>query len=136
MVLAFAAIGRSSHGEADSPVGILGTAWPFAVATSIGWLITLAGRRSAALRKPYGLVRGFIILVSTVLLGMIMRLLAGGTAVWPFWIVAFVSLGILLLGWRLIARLIIARLIISRQPGRDRDQPAAAITSSEASKLE
>ncbi|GAB3927975.1 hypothetical protein GCM10027613_44550 [Microlunatus endophyticus] len=69
-------------------------------------------------------------LVSTVLVGMLLRLLAGGTAAWPFWIVAFVTLGILLLGWRLVAR-----LISNRRPGSE-TQPAAAITSSEASKLE
>jgi hypothetical protein len=143
MVLTFAAVGRSSHGEADGPVGILGTAWPFAAAAAIGWLITLAGRRSHVLARPYGLGRGVIVLVSTVLFGMVLRLLAGGTAAWPFWIVAFISLGILLLGWRLVIGLL-RRQRDQEQPRLHRpqrhrpqqDQPAAAITSSEASKLE
>ena len=130
LVFVFAAIGRASHSETDSATGILATAWPFAVAAIIGSLIALAVPGIRHRESPYGWRTGLVVLVSTVLLGMVLRLLAGGTAAWPFWIVAFVTLGVLLLGWRLVAR-----LISSRRTGSEA-QPAAAITSSDASKLE
>lgn len=136
MVLVFAVIGRASHGEADSVAGVLTTAWPFLAATIVGWAIVLLGPGRYGRRRPFSWLAGVTVLVSTVVLGMALRLLAGGTAAWPFWIVALVTLGILLLGWRLAARLILARMVIGPWADPNSAQPAAAITSSEASKLE
>lgn len=130
MVLVFVTIGRASHGEADTVAGVLATASPYLVATVVGSGIGLAWRAGYAWRRPYSWLSGVIVLVTTVVLGMALRLMAGGSAAWPFWMVAFVTLGILLLGWRLVAR-----LIPGQRSGRNA-QPAAAITSSEASKLE
>jgi hypothetical protein len=104
MVLVFALIGRSSHGEADSPAGVLVTAWPFIAATVLGSLIALGVWHRHAWRKPYGWRTGGIVWGTTLVLGMLLRLATGGTAAWPFWIVAAISLGVLLLGWRLLAR--------------------------------
>ncbi|MBO0812596.1 MAG: DUF3054 domain-containing protein [Microlunatus sp.] len=104
MVLVFALVGRTSHGETDSPAGVLGTAWPFVSATVLGSLIALAAWQKHAWRKPYGWRTGLIVWATTVVIGMLLRLAAGGTTAWTFWIVAAISLGILLMGWRLLAR--------------------------------
>jgi hypothetical protein len=101
MVLVFAVVGRRSHSEADTVLGVLETAWPYLVATVAGSLLCRGWRR------PYAWSTAVVVWVTTVVLGMILRLVAGGGAAWPFWIVAFISLGILLLGWRLLARAIL-----------------------------
>jgi hypothetical protein len=125
MVLIFAVIGRGSHAESNTLLGVLGTAWPFLVATVAGSLIARGWRR------PLALSTAVIVWFCTVVLGMVLRLASGSTAAWPFWIVTFVSFAVLLIGWRLIAG------AIRRARGRrNAVQPAAAITSSETSKLE
>ena len=98
MVLVFAVAGRRTHDEGDPILGVLDTAWPFLVAAVVGSLI------ARGWRKPYGRSTAIIVWITTVLLGMGLRLLSGDTAAWPFWIVTFLVLGILLLGWRLVAR--------------------------------
>ncbi|WP_230208178.1 DUF3054 domain-containing protein [Microlunatus sp. Gsoil 973] len=141
VVLVFAAVGRGSHAESDTVAGILITAWPYLVAAVVGPLIALGWQRTNRRRPnhrrptrwhPYAWRTGLVVWVTTVVLGMVLRLLAGGTAAWPFWIVAFITLGIGLLGWRLLARLVSGRA----RHRTDDGQPAAAITSSDASKLE
>jgi hypothetical protein len=131
VVLAFAAIGRNSHAETDTLTGILTTAWPYLVATVVGSvlgsLISLARRHPT---RPYAWRTGIVVWLTTVVLGMVLRMATGDTAAWPFWIVAFITLGIGLLGWRGVARL------AGRRADRRNAQPAAAITSSDASKLE
>lgn len=112
MVLVFAVVGRSSHGEADSLAGVLTTAWPFLVAAVTGSLIAFPWR------KPYGWRTGIVVWVTTVVLGMVLRVVAGGSTAVTFWIVAFISLGILQLGWRLVARLI-ERVLRRRRSSRD-----------------
>lgn len=107
MALIFALVGRSSHAEQVTPAGVFTTAWPYIVGAVMGSLI------ARAWRNPYGWRSGIIVWVSTVVLGMLLRLAAGGTTAFAFWIVAFISLGILLLGWRLVARMI-ARVVIGR----------------------
>jgi hypothetical protein len=101
MVLVFAAVGRASHGETDGILGVLQTAWPYLAAAVIGSLL------ARSWRNPYGWRTATIVWLTTVVLGMLLRLLSGVGAAWPFWIVAFITLGILLLGWRLLARAIL-----------------------------
>ncbi|MBN9613766.1 MAG: DUF3054 domain-containing protein [Actinobacteria bacterium] len=102
LVLAFAALGRSSHAEALSPAGLWQTAWPFRAGLAISWVAALVWRAPTAPLRS-----GIPVWIGTVALGMVLRVwfTTGGAAL-PFIIVATVTLGILLLGWRGIAALI------------------------------
>ena len=99
LVLAFAAIGRASHGE-DWLVGLAITAWPFLVGLVAGWLITQAWRAPAAPVRT-----GLGVWAATVVGGMLLRAASGqGTAV-AFIVVATLTLCLFLVGWRVIAAL-------------------------------
>ncbi|MCK2035840.1 DUF3054 domain-containing protein [Microbacterium sp. SSW1-49] len=99
LVLVFAAIGRASHDE--SPAGFLLTAWPFLVALLLGHL--LAALLPARPRRPWTLLWGAVVWGVTVVGGMLLRVLSGDTAQVPFIIVATLTLGVFLVGWRAIA---------------------------------
>ena len=101
LVIVFAAIGRASHEHGVDALGVLETAWPFLAGLLIGWLVLRAWRAPAApLRTGVGLV------VITVALGMLLRVLAGGSTAVAFIIVATVTLLVFLVGWRGIAALV------------------------------
>ena len=97
IVLVFVGIGRSVHAHGDRLLGIASTTWPFGVGLLVGWL-TVTLRKTSALSVRGGLV----VTLSTVAVGMILRVLAGqGTAV-AFIIVALVFLGGAMIGWRVV----------------------------------
>lgn len=100
LVTTFAAIGRASHGEAALD-GLWITAWPFLAGMLVGWAVTRAWRMPAApLRTGIG------VWAAAVVIGMLLRALTGqGTAV-AFIIVATITLGVFLVGWRAIAALV------------------------------
>ncbi|WEK62246.1 MAG: DUF3054 domain-containing protein [Candidatus Microbacterium colombiense] len=102
LVLVFAVIGRASHDE--NPAGFLITAWPFLVALLIGHLLAalLPGRP----RRPWSLAWGAVVWIVTVAGGMLLRIVSGDTAQVAFIIVATVTLGVFLVGWRGIAALL------------------------------
>lgn len=93
-ILLFAIVGRSSHAEATTATGVLETAWPFLVGGLVGVLI------SRGWRRPTALTTGVVVWLSTLVLGMLLRLVSGSTAQIPFVIVATIVLGVLLVGWR------------------------------------
>lgn len=95
LVLVFAVIGRASHGEALTPLGILTTGWPFLVAGAIGSV--LAG----LLLRLGWLKEGLIVWSTTAVVGLLLRAITGGGMAVAFMIVATTTLGILLVGWRL-----------------------------------
>jgi hypothetical protein len=95
---AFVAIGRASHSEGDALAGLARTAWPFLAGLAIGWLCTRAWRRPAALWPA-----GVGVWVSTVALGMVLRVVSGQGTAAAFIVVALAFLGLFLLGWRLVA---------------------------------
>lgn len=98
-VLVFAAVGRRSHGE--DVAGLLVTFWPFAVGALVGH-----GVVRLMSRAPGSSVGGAVVVVSTVAVGMVLRVLTGaGTAV-TFIVVATVVLSVFLLGWRALAGLV------------------------------
>ena len=97
LVLLFVVIGRSNHGEQLSPGGFLTTFWPFLVALAAGWAVVRAWRRPLAV-APTGLV----IWVVTVVVGMLLRLVAGQGVQFAFVVVAALVLGTFLVGWRVI----------------------------------
>ncbi len=109
LVLAFVIIGRASHHDGGGLAGLASTAWPFLAGLAAGELATRAWRRPAALVPS-----GVGVWLSTVAVGMLLRVVAGqGTAV-AFIAVALAFLGLFLLGWRL---LVAAWKRIGHRPG-------------------
>lgn len=113
LVLAFVLIGRGSHGE-NVLGGSLVTFWPFASGLVIGWLVSLAWRRPIALWPT-----GVVVWISTLVIGMLLRVVSGQGIAVSFVIVAGVVLAVFLIGWRAIAALIVSwrrRRSSSHQP--------------------
>jgi hypothetical protein len=103
-VVVFAILGRSSHAEANTLLGVLGTAWPFLVGAAVGHLLC---RLSGDLRgDPTGWRPGLVVWASTLLVGMVLRVISGDTAAWSFVLVASIVLALFLLGWRTVLRLV------------------------------
>ncbi|MBJ7456123.1 MAG: DUF3054 domain-containing protein [Thermoleophilia bacterium] len=109
LVIAFAALGRRSHDEGVTLAGVLEVAAPFLIALGVGWLVARAWRTPAALST------GAVVWAVTVVLGLALRnaVFDRGVAV-SFMIVATLTLGALLLGWRAAARLSPVRRALPR----------------------
>ena len=97
LILAFAAIGRDAHQRGDVITGVLLTAWPFLAGAAIAWLVLRLWRGPLSVWPA-----GVAVWIGTVALGMLLRALTGQTVVLPFIIVALLSLGIFLVGYRLV----------------------------------
>jgi hypothetical protein len=95
VVLLFVAIGRHTHDHGVSLAGMASTSWPFLAGLAVGWVVVvLPGGDGTAVGS------GAVVCLSTVAVGMALRVVAGqGTAV-AFVLVALGFLGALLLGWR------------------------------------
>ncbi len=105
LVVVFAALGRGSHAEGIDPAGVLGTAWPFLVGTTVGW----AGAWWLRKTPPVNAQDGVLVWLSTVAVGMALRALTGAGTAWSFTAVAMLVTAVLLLGWRFVADLVEAR---------------------------
>ncbi|QBE47903.1 DUF3054 domain-containing protein [Leucobacter triazinivorans] len=104
LVTLFAGIGRSEHERAATLAGLLETAWPFLAGLAIAWCATFAWRRPLSVMRT-----GIPLWIGSVAIGMVLRALTGAGTALPFVIVATLTLGAFLLGWRALAALI-ARL--------------------------
>ncbi|WP_280370815.1 DUF3054 domain-containing protein [Nocardia wallacei] len=112
LVIVFCAIGRRSHDEAVL-TGLLRTLWPFGAGLIVGWLLAAwftarPGIADAPRRfDPLPLwPTGVVVWLSTLVVGMLLRVVSGqGTAV-SFIIVAATVLALFLLGWRLAWRVV------------------------------
>jgi uncharacterized membrane protein (GlpM family) len=92
----FVVIGRRNHHETGNAViGAVRIIAPFLIALVIGWLVVRADRAPIAIRT------GVPIWVCTVVIGLALRRLAfdRGIAL-GFIIVATITLGVFLIGWR------------------------------------
>ncbi|MFC6713807.1 DUF3054 domain-containing protein [Branchiibius cervicis] len=106
LVVLFAAIGRRSHDESGAAAGVLSTAGPFLAGLVLGWVVSLAVRRSA----PVSVNSAVSVWFATVFFGMVLRVLTGRGIAVSFVIVASVVLAVFLLGWRWAAGFIARRL--------------------------
>lgn len=102
-VLAFAAIGRSSHTEALSVPGVLATAAPFVVGLLAGWA---AGR---VWREPVRPASGWWAVAGAAMVGLALRFLVTDRLPWTFVLVATVSLAVMLQSWRLVVLAVLHR---------------------------
>jgi hypothetical protein len=98
LVFVFVVIGRRSHGERLTLLGTAETWWPFLVGLTVGWLVTRAWRRPLGVVVP-----GLPLWISTVVIGLLLRLATGHTAQLPFVVVTIVVLAAFLVGWRALA---------------------------------
>lgn len=105
LIVVFALIGRSSHGEADTALGLWTTAYPFLAGWAIGYVTSGAWARPLRFWPT-----GIVVWILTVFIGMAIRVATGQGDVdgdplpISFVIVATIVLGVFLLGWRGIAR--------------------------------
>jgi Protein of unknown function (DUF3054) len=97
LVLAFVIIGRASHHDGDGLAGLARTAWPFLTGLAVGEVVARSWRRPAALVPT-----GVVVWLSTVAIGMTLRVISGQGTVIAFIAVALGFLGLFLLGWRVI----------------------------------
>lgn len=96
-VLLFALMGRVSHVEGVALGGVLGTAWPFLVGLTAGWVVA----RAMLHRWPVEVVDAVPLWLVTVAVGLVLRVASGsGGAPWSFVLVATLALGLFLVGWR------------------------------------
>lgn len=114
-VLVFVAIGLSVHAHGITVGEMASVAGPFLAGTAVGW--ALARGRNVTRLWPTGVV----VWLSTVVVGMLIRDLAGQGFDGAFVVVASLFLALELLGWRLIAQ--VATAIGSRG---SRSRPASA----------
>lgn len=102
LVVVFAALGRRSHAHGLSIAGVLQTAGPFLCGTAAGWLLASLLTDLAPRSLPFGL----IVAVSTIVIGMGLRMAFGAGTAWSFVLVATAVVTFFLVGWRLIASLL------------------------------
>ena len=103
-VLLFVTIGLSAHQHGITAGQLASVTWPFAVGLGVGWLVTRRRHRSGD--AP---LDGFIIVVTTVALGMILRVVSSQGTALAFIIVALAFLSLFLVGWRLVVRVLTRR---------------------------
>lgn len=103
-VLVFSAVGRRSHDEGLNITGVAVTAWPFLTGTVVGWLVSRAWRRPAAVAPT-----GVVVWLSTVVVGMLLRKATSAGVAASFVVVATTVTALLLLGWRVAAGLALRR---------------------------
>lgn len=97
VVLIFVAIGRRVHDHGVSARGLVSTAWPFLIGLGAGFFVLIRQRRSIS-----ALSGGVVVWISTVVLGMILRVVSGQGTAFAFIIVAFAFLGLFMFAWRIV----------------------------------
>lgn len=96
-VLLFVGIGRHTHAHGVTIAGMASTGWPFLSGLALGWLVVALVRRDRA-----STMGGVIVWISTVALGMALRVISGQGIAFTFILVALGFLGATMLGWRVV----------------------------------
>lgn len=97
----FAVAGRLSHYDTLTLAGWWTTAWPFLLATLLGWVVLFFAFR------PFHAVRaGVVLWLVTLVGGMLLRMAVDQGTALPFVIVAALVLGVLLVVPRVVLRLV------------------------------
>lgn len=99
-LLIFVGIGRSTHHDGATIAGFANTLWPFATGLLAGLVLTRWIRRNSLTPAS-----GLLIVVTTIALGMALRVVSGQGTALSFIIVATVFLSIFLVGWRFVLSL-------------------------------
>ena len=94
-VAVFVGIGRSVHAHGSSVTGFFSTAWPFVTGLAVGWGALVICKRPSA-----SIAGGISALISTVVFGMVLRVVSGQGTAFAFILVALGFLGAEMLGWR------------------------------------
>ena len=123
LVFAFVLIGRRSHDETFDLAGTWQTAWPSFAALLLGWLVTRAWRAPDRVWPT-----GVLIWLVTVAGGMVLRVLSGQGTDLAFVIVATLTLGAFLVGWRLIG-VWIERILQKRRDKKVAAEEAAIVNA-------
>lgn len=125
LVFAFVIIGRRSHEEELNLAGLWETAWPFFAGLLLGWLVTRAWRSPDRVWPT-----GIVIWLVTVVGGMVLRAVSGQGTDIAFIIVATLTLGGFLVGWRLLGVWI--ESIAAKRAAKKQAEADAAIVNAEA----
>lgn len=123
LVFAFVLIGRGSHEETFDVAGTWQTAWPFFAALLLGWMLTRAWRAPDRVWPT-----GVLIWLVTVAGGMGLRALSGQGTDFAFVIVATLTLGMFLIGWRLLG-VGIERILRKRRESKAAEAEAAVVNA-------
>lgn len=116
-VTVFVMIGRSSHEEGLTVVGILQTLWPFAIGAAAGWSIAYVLSHVRSSDDSFGhdfrperiVPAGLIVWFCAVAIAMVLRYLLHQGVAFSFVMVATISLGVFLIGWRAVAAFVAKR---------------------------
>ncbi|WNM26816.1 DUF3054 domain-containing protein [Demequina capsici] len=106
-ILVFSSIGRASHEEGilgANGLGLATTVWPFLVGAGIGWAIARGWKRPCDWRRT-----GTMVWASTLVGGMLLRVVSGQGVQVSFVVVAGTFLALFLIGWRVLSGFIAKR---------------------------
>lgn len=117
LVMAFAIIGRAAHGEPFSWAPVALAAAPFLAGAVVGNLIVMRFDIESWWKS------GLIVWGTTVVLGILLRAVIGGSVDLSFVLVTALVLAGFLLGWRLIRELFV-RWRASRAAAQDSSGPS------------
>ena len=96
-IVVFVTVGRSSHEEGVTLVGVASTAWPFLVGAIVGWAV------ARVWQHPLRPLSALPVWVGAVVIGMGLRAATGQGTALSFVIVATMFLCATLFGWRVVA---------------------------------
>ncbi|WP_067673554.1 DUF3054 domain-containing protein [Nocardia miyunensis] len=100
LVIVFCVIGRRSHHEGIVSAGLFRTLWPFGIGLLLGWaLAALLGARDRFDARTLW-TAGVTVWLSTLIIGMVLRVISGQGIAFSFVLVAASVLALFLLGWR------------------------------------
>jgi hypothetical protein len=96
-VAVFVTIGRAVHTDGLTLPGLASTGWPFVSGLAAGW-VALSARHLPGT----SVADGVLVLVSTVVIGMTLRVVSAQGIAFAFVLVALGFLGAAMIGWRVL----------------------------------